>query len=115
LGDDGVNQGMLVENAVAQQLATAGHELYFYSKNSAEKDERMEIDFLVVRPFSDAAMKPRVSPIEVKSGKRYSTLSLDKFSKKFGKQAGTEYVLHPRQLATEKSRVYLPLYMAHLL
>ena len=115
LGDDGVNQGMLVENAVAQQLATAGHELYFYSKNSAEKDERMEIDFLVVRPFSDAAMKPRVSPIEVKSGKRYSTLSLDKFSKKFGKQVGTEYVLHPRQLATEKSRVYLPLCMAHLL
>lgn len=41
-----VNEGMLVENIVAQMLRAAGHKLYFFSKYSAkEADERMEIDF----------------------------------------------------------------------
>ena len=106
---------MLVENAVAQQLVSAGHELYFYSKSSGERADRMEIDFLVVRPYADAKMKPRVCPIEVKSGTRYSTVSLDKFKAKFGKRVGVEYVLHPRQLSCDGSRARLPLYMAHLL
>ena len=39
----------------------------------------MEIDFLIVEPYENAAMKYRVSPIEVKSSKRYRTVSLDKF------------------------------------
>ena len=115
LGDARVNEGMLVENAVAQQLVSAGHELYFYSKSSGERADRMEIDFLIVRPYADANMKPRVCPIEVKSGTRYSTVSLDKFKAKFGKRVGVEYVLHPRQLSCDGSRARLPLYMAHLL
>lgn len=95
LGADGVNEGMLAENAVAQQLTASGHDLYFYSKSSSIREERMEIDFLIIRPYPDAAMKPRVSPVEVKSGKRYSTVSLDKFHAKFTQRAGEEYVLHP--------------------
>ena len=75
----------------------------------------MEIDFLILRPFADAGMKLRVSPIEVKSGKRYSTVSLDKFRRKFGRTVGAEYVLHPRPLKVEGNRVYLPLYMAFCL
>ncbi|RSX50580.1 ATPase [Bifidobacterium goeldii] len=115
LGADGVNEGMLAENAVAQQLTASGHDLYFYSKSSAIREERMEIDFLIVRPYPDAAMKPRISPIEVKSGKRYSTVSLDKFSVKFSSRIGTEYVLHPKPASSEGNRRFLPLYMSHCL
>ena len=107
-----VNEGMLMENVVAQQLAANGHPLHFYSKASTDKAERMEIDFLAIRPYPDAAMKPRVSPIEVKSGKRYSPVSLNKFKAKFGKRVGTEYVLHAKALKTEGGRVFLPLYMS---
>lgn len=117
LGADGVNEGMLAENAVAQQLVATGHDLYFYSKASAIREDRMEIDFLIVHPYPDAAMKPRISPIEVKSGKRYTTASLDKFRAKFPDRTGIEYVLHPRQLAVEpgQHRKCLPLYMAFCL
>lgn len=115
LGDEGVNEGMLAENAVAQQLVANGHALHFYAKNSSEKDERMEIDFLLIKPYPDAANKLRVSPVEVKSGKRYTTVSLDKFKRKFGKKVGVEYVLHPKDLRKEGSRMFAPLYMAGLL
>ena len=60
-------------------------------------------------------MKPRVSPVEVKSGKRYTTKSLDKFKLKFGKRVGERCILHPRQLAVDGDIVKLPLYMAGLL
>ena len=115
LGADGVNEGMLAENAVAQQLAAAGHDLYFYAKSSNVREERMEIDFLIVRPYPDAAMKPRISPIEVKPGKRYSTISLDKFRAKFASRTGEEYVLHPRPMAKKDHRRLLPLYMSFCL
>lgn len=115
LGDANVNEGMLAENAVAQQLVASGHNLHFYSQTSKDEGGRMEIDFLVVRPYPDAAMKPRVSPVEVKSGKRYPTASLDKFRAKFSERVGLEYLLYPKPLASEGDRLKLPLYMAHLL
>lgn len=111
MGDVEVNEGMLMENAVAQQLRANGHPLFFYSKYSEVKEERMEIDFLIVRPYPDAALKPRVCPVEVKSGKRYSPVSLNKFKAKFKKRVGTEYVLHTKPLKVEGDRVFLPLYM----
>ena len=114
-GDTGVNEGMLAENAVAQQLLASGHELHFYSQTAYDEGGRMEIDFLIVRPYPDAAMKPRVSPVEVKSGKRYPTASLDKFAKKFDKRVGEEFLLYPKPMVYEGKRIRLPLYMAHLL
>ena len=111
-----VNEGMLVENAVAQQLRASGHELYFFSRWSEDKELRMEIDFLVAREYDDAAGRLRVSPVEVKSGGgRYATSSLDKFKRRFDRRIGTSYVLHPKPLKVLGDRVFLPLYMAHLL
>ena len=126
LGDIGLNEGMLTENAVAQALHGNGHRLFFYSrtgKSSASgegglrqgSDKRMEIDFLIVEPYSNAAGKPRVSPIEVKSSGRYATTSLDRFKTRFDKRVGMQYVLHPAQLRVEGDRAYLPLYMAFCL
>lgn len=116
LGGLGINEGMLVENVMAQQLVASGHALYFYSAfDRKETANRMEVDFLVVRPYPNAAMKPRVSPIEVKSPRQYSIVSLEKFKAKFGSRVGVQYVVHPKQMKVDGDRVFLPLYMAHLL
>ena len=60
-------------------------------------------------------MKPRISPVEVKSSKRYGTKPLDRFKAKYGKRVGTQYVLHPKPFKVVEDRVYLPLYMAFCL
>lgn len=120
-GDIGINEGMLTENVVAQMLHANGHKLFFYSrsgkgrKDETDRDPRMEIDFLIVRPYANAAMKPRVCPVEVKSPRQYGTTSLDRFKEKFGKRVGTQYVLHPKQVRVENDRVFLPLYMGFCL
>lgn len=116
LDDIGINEGMLVENVVAQMLVASGHRLFFYSQSGKrEGEQRMEVDFLIVRPYDNAAGKPRVSPLEVKSPGQYGTTSLDRFKARFGKRVGTQYVLHPKQMRVEGDRIYLPLYMAGLL
>ena len=115
-GEIGINEGMLTENVVAQMLRANGNRLFFYSQSGKKEGEkRMEIDFLIVQPYADAALKPRVSPIEVKSPRQYGTTSLDRFKEKFGKKVGTQYVLHTKQMNDEGDRVYLPLYMGFCL
>ena len=72
-----VNAGMLMENLVAQMLRAAGHKLYFYSNNSREEaSDRMEVDFLISK--SAITSRHNISPIEVKSGRRYAITSLNK-------------------------------------
>ena len=116
LGRVEINEGMLMENIVAQSLRAGGHRLFFYSRSDRDNAaNRMEIDFLIVEPYRNAAMKSRVSPIEVKSSKQYSAVSLYKFKAKFGKRVGTRYILHPRPMSVEGDLVRLPLYMAGLL
>ena len=62
------------------------------------------------REYDNAAMKPRISPIEVKSTKRYGVSSLDKFRKRYAQRLGKEYVLHPRQLRKWMETHQIPLY-----
>ena len=113
---------MIVENVIAQQLRASGHELFFYiwgepshalsnTKKNRSSTRPREIDFLAVQGFSDATGKLRLCPIEAKSSKTYSTISLDDFKKRWPKRVGAEVVLHPKQLKAEGHRAYLPLYM----
>ena len=116
LGKLEVNEGMFTENVVAQQLAANGHGLYFYSRRDRDNNANtMEIDFLITAGYDDAAGRMRVSPIEVKSTKRYGAKSLEKFKEKFGSRVGMRYILHPKPLQVEGDLARLPLYMAHLL
>lgn len=109
-----VNSGMLMENIVAQMLVSAGHKLYFFSKSSRDNaEDRMEIDFLIAK--SKITNKHNISPIEVKSGERYTLSSIRKFMKKYKEQMNIPYVLHTKDLKEEDGIVYLPLYMAMLL
>lgn len=114
LGKLETNEGMLVENIVAQTLASSGHKLFFYSKSSNESaEERMEIDFLIRK--SKVTNRHNISPIEVKSGDRYSLSSLEKCIRKYGPYLSTAFVVHDGDLKVEHDIVYLPLYMASLL
>ena len=116
LGKLETNEGMFAENAVAQQLVASGRRLFFYSRrDDAANENTMGVDFLVSKGYDDAAGRMRVSPVEVKSTKRYGTRSLEKFKAKFGSRVGTQYVLHPKPMSDEGDLVRLPLYMAHLL
>lgn len=108
-----LNEGMLVENIVAQMIVASGKELYFYSKNDKLTNENtMEIDFLVTN--SNLAHKKNICPIEVKSGRSYSTRSLDKFEGKYKKFLGTSYVCHTKDFEIRDNRIFLPLYMLPL-
>ena len=109
-----VNKGMLVENIVAQMLRAAGHKLYFFSNSSrTSSGDRMEIDFLIAKPMTTS--RHNISPIEVKSGQRYTLNSLKKCMAKYGSQLSTPYVLHDKDVKREDGIVYLPLYMTPLL
>lgn len=109
-----VNEGMLMENIVAQMLRASGHKLYFYSKSDNQNAEnRMEIDFLTSK--SKVTSRHNINPIEVKSGKRYALSSLEKCISKFGQYINVPYVLHDKDLKVDNGIVYLPLYMTPLL
>ncbi len=109
-----VNEGMLVENIVAQMLVANGHKLYFYScPTDTDPASRMEIDFLIAK--SKTTARHNISPVEVKSGKNYTLSSIKKFIAKFGEQLFEPYVLHSSDLKVDDGIVYLPLYMAMFL
>ena len=109
-----VDKGMLMENLVAQMIRASGHDLHFYANSDREeKENRMEIDFLLLKPT--LTRRHNIVPVEVKSIKDYTTTSLDKFREKFAEQLHEPVVLHPKDVKTDKGVLYLPLYMAQLL
>lgn len=109
-----VNAGMLMENLVAQMLRAAGHKLYFYSNNSREEaSDRMEVDFLISK--SAITSRHNISPIEVKSGRRYAITSLNKMIDKYSNYISTSYVIHTANYAEKDAITYLPVYMVPLL
>lgn len=105
-----INEGMILENAVAQMLLSTGHKLYFYSRaaNNEKKTPAIEIDFLI-------RQGKKICPIEVKSSPRIRHASLDLFVKRFSSRLGTRYVLYTKDLYSEGKTLYIPAYMAYLL
>lgn len=104
-----INEGMIMENIVAQMLRRNGHKLYFYSRSdSCNRENHMEIDFLI-------AERKKIAPIEVKSNNYRSHSSLDKFRKKFSHKIGTSYILYSKDVMEKDGIRHLPLYMAMFL
>lgn len=104
-----INEGMIMENVVAQMLRANGHKLYFYSRcDSEHRENHMEIDFLI-------AEGKKVSPIEVKSNNYNSHTSLDKFRNKFSSKIGNSYILYSKDVALKDGIIHLPFYMAMFL
>ena len=68
-----VNEGMIVENVIAQSLRIKDQKVYYFKKiNKDTRKTSMEIDFLIRR-------NNKVIPIEVKSSESSSIKSLKKF------------------------------------
>ena len=105
-----INEGMIVENAVAQMLVSQGIELFFYARYDKKNAEnRMEIDFLL--PDAQITRRKHVSAVEVKSENDYTTSSLDKFRRKFGLSISAAYVVHPGDIRQQDGILYMPVYM----
>ena len=110
LGCLSVNEGMFFENAIAQELTSKGHKLFFYTRYNEEKHRNdIEVDFLI---SNKSKTRYRVSPIEVKSTDRYSTKSLERFVERYRDRIGRAYVIHTKNLKATDDILYLPAYMA---
>lgn len=104
-----INEGMVMENYVAQIFAFSGRRLFFYSRYDIENSEaRMEIDFLI-------RIGDKICPVEVKSGNYRSHKSLDKFKNKFKNRIGDSFILYTKDLMEKDGILHLPLYMASFL
>lgn len=105
----GTNQGMIMENMVAQMLVSNGHELYFnefeYRPEGSKTEKTYEIDFVLVRG-------KRICPIEVKSSSYRTHKSLDYFFEKYQVKSNERFLLYTKDLAREGDVTYLPMYMA---
>lgn len=100
----GVNEGMFLENYVAQALVASGHDLLFHSRTNP----KTEIDFLIRDGI-------KICPVEVKSAACRRHASLDLLMKKYPKRLGAKYVLSAEDVFEEGGVTYLPFYMAHCL
>ena len=106
-----LNEGMLMENVVCQMIVASGRKAYFYSRIDPNKaDERMEIDFLLAK--TKTGRHKNIVPIEVKSARRFTQVSLDKFRRKFHSYIDKPTVLDVKDRRIVDDVVYLPLYAA---
>jgi len=107
-----IDQGMLMENVVAQMLRTAGHELYFhefyYNPSDTKNEKKYEIDFMIVR-------KKKVCPIEVKSSGYKSHKSFDYCIEKYQMKSEERFIIYTKNLKQEEQITYLPVYMTFCL
>lgn len=108
IDDLGINQGMIIENMVAQMLRASGHGLYFheymYKPEGQEKDKKYEIDFMTVK-------KRKICPIEVKSSNYRSHKSFDYLIKKYQLKMEDRYIIYTKDLKIEDGIMYIPIYM----
>lgn len=100
--------GYVYENAIAQMLKAAGHELYYYTFPTDSGRHNYEVDFLI-------ADGDNVSPIEVKSSGYKAHASLDAFSSKYSARIKHKYLIYTKDLRKEGELTYLPAYMTPFL
>lgn len=101
------NLGYVYENLVAQMLASAGNNLFYYVWQKDEK-HYYEVDFLLSRGN-------KLCPIEVKSSGYKSHTSLDAFCKKYSKYVGNRYLVYTKGLRKDGEMLMVPVYMTELL
>lgn len=107
-----INQGMVIENIVAQMLKVSGHELYFheylYTPEDSVREKKYEIDFMTVK-------KKKICPIEVKSSGYMSHKSFDYLTKKYQLKMQDRYIIYTKDLKYKNEIMYIPIYMTMLI
>ena len=101
------NLGYIYENLIAQMLASAGNELFYFTFPKDAK-HNYEIDFLLSRGN-------KIWPIEVKSSGYKTHASLDEFCKKYSKHIGKRFLLYTKDLRKDGEMLLVPVYMTPLL
>lgn len=108
----GINQGMVIENIVAQMLRAAGHDLYFheymYTPKGTAREKKYEIDFMTVK-------KKKICPIKVKSSGYTSHKSFDYLIEKYQLKMQDRYIIYTKDLKYQDGILYLPLYMTPMI
>ena len=103
-----IDQGMIMENIVAQALRANGYNLYFheflFQPEDSVREKKYEIDFLLVR-------KKKICPIEVKSSNYRTHKSFDCLVSKYQMKMEDRYILYKKNYRHEQGVTYLPLYM----
>lgn len=104
-----INEGMFIENIVAQCLRANGYKLRYHIKTDTEKKKTIrEVDFLI-------RDKKKILPIEVKSSGNFTIKSLTDFRTVFSDKVGRGIVLHEGDIKKEGEITYLPYFMASIL
>lgn len=101
------NLGYIFENVIAQMLASAGNQLFYYTFPKDEK-HNFEIDFLLSRGN-------KLVPIEVKSSGYKTHKSLDAFCEKFSSRVGERILLYTKDYQKDGATTCLPVYMTPML
>ena len=101
--DLSINLGSVYETVVATELKAHGFDLFYYDNR-----KKGEVDFLI-----DDYNNLEVLPIEIKSGKDYSThAALDRFISNQDYSVKQAYVFsNEREIREEGKIVYYPIYM----
>ena len=102
-----VNEGMFIENYVAQSLTFHDNKACYYVKRDKKTSKTiMEIDFLCLK-------NEKITPIEIKSSEDYSHNSLVKFKKTFQTLVNSGVVLYDGDVkTTEEGISYYPVFLA---
>ncbi len=104
-----VNEGMFIENIVAQCLRAGGHKLRYHTAvDKVAKKTVREVDFLL----RDGK---KILPVEVKSSDHFTTKSLVNFRTVYSDKVGRGIVLHDGDVKKDGEITYFPYYMASVL
>lgn len=100
-----INEGMYMENYVAQVLKTKGYsDLFFYQKRDDKTYKSiLEIDFLSI-------YKAKINPIEVKSSDNFSLNSIKKFKEKFSDKVRPGVVIYEGDYKIESNIEFVPIF-----
>ena len=98
--DSSLNAGAIYENIVAQELNSHGYKCYYFNSH-----KQGEVDFII-------EYKDKVLPIEVKSGKDYTTHSaLNNILNNKGYGIEKAFVLSNNNVTKKNNIIYYPIYM----
>ena len=98
-GDFKINNGAIVENAVAESLIRKGYDVYYYSNLK----QRMEIDFIL-------NLNGKLTALEVKSGRKKSAKSLNKLMASEMKADIAMKISESNISTDENGTIHLPLF-----
>ena len=108
-----VNKGMLYENVISQMITASGRKLFFYTRYNEEKHRNdIEINFII---SNESKTKFKISPIEVKSSKNYTTSSLGTFNALYKKRIDRLMIVHPKNYSEADGIIKIPPYMMFMI